>query len=146
MTITLNRLNDRVHFQAKTPEGHAIHIDGAPAVGGEDAGFRPMQLLLAAHAGCSAMDLVPILEKQRQRLDDVAIKVTAERREGVPSPFTAIHIHYDLFGEIQEEKAHRAVDLAVNKYCSVGEMLRQSVKITFSFAINPERPSDGGTS
>ena len=142
MKITLNRINDAVHFQARNTDGHIIDIDGAPRVGGENAGFRPMQLLLAAHAGCSAMDLVPILEKQRQRLDDVRIEITGERPEGTPSPFTAINIHYDLFGEIEEEKARRAIDLAVNKYCSVGEMLKHSVKITFSFAVNPEKSGE----
>ncbi|MFW5688746.1 MAG: OsmC family protein [Spirochaetota bacterium] len=137
MKITLNRVNDRVHFQASNPDGHVIDIDGAPRVGGENAGFRPMQLVLAAHAGCTAMDLVPILEKQRQKLDDITIEISGERGEGVPTPFTAIHIHYNLFGTIDEEKARRAIDLAVTKYCSVGEMLKATVEITWSFTVNP---------
>ncbi|MFP4112970.1 MAG: OsmC family protein [Spirochaetota bacterium] len=136
--MKLSRVNQKVHFQAHDPSGHVIHVDGAERVGGEDAGFRPMQLLLAAHASCTAMDLVPILEKQRQRLDDIRITASGERGDGVPSPFTSIHLHYDLFGKIDETKAERAVDLAVNKYCSVGEMLKHAVRITFSLAINPE--------
>lgn len=138
MKITLDRVNDRVHFRATNPDGLAIDIDGAPRVGGEGAGLRPMQLVLAGHAACTAMDLVPILEKQRQRLDDIQIEITGERGDGVPSPFTAIHVHYRLFGEIDETKARRAVDLAVNTYCSVGEMLRHSVEITWTLEINPE--------
>lgn len=137
MKITLDRVNDRVHFRATNPEGLTVDIDGAPRVGGEGAGFRPMQLVLAAHAGCTAMDLVPILEKQRQRLDDISIEITGERDDGVPSPFTAINVHYRLTGRIDEAKARRAVDLAVNKYCSVGEMLKHSVEITWSLEIVP---------
>lgn len=137
MKITLDRVNDRVHFRATNPDGLVVDIDGAPRVGGEGAGFRPMQLVLAAHAGCTAMDLVPILEKQRQRVDDVSIEITGERGEGVPAPFTAINVHYRLTGEIDEAKAERAVDLAVNKYCSVGEMLKHSVEITWSLEIVP---------
>ena len=137
MKITLNRVNDRVHFQATNPDGLSIHLDGAERVGGDGAGFRPMQLVLAGHAGCTAMDLVPILEKQRQELRDITIEISGERGEGVPSPFTSIHIHYNLYGRLEEEKVRRAVDLAVNKYCSVGEMLKGSVEITHTFAINP---------
>lgn len=144
MTINLSRVNDKVHFTATSPDGHVIHVDGAPRVGGEGAGFRPMQLVLAAHASCTAMDLVPILEKQRQKLHHLEISITGERGDGVPSPFTAITIHYDLYGEIDEEKARRAIDLAVNKYCSVGEMLKHSVRIDFGFTIHPASEAQRG--
>ena len=143
MKVTLERVNSKVHFRATNPEGLTVDIDGAERVGGEGGGFRPMQLVLAAHAGCTVMDLVPILEKQRQRLDDITMEITGDRGEGVPSPFTSIHIHYRLFGEIDEQKAARAIDLAVNRYCSVGEMLQHSVKITSSFEINPARSQEG---
>lgn len=138
--IELQRINDRVHFQAKNGDGNTVEIDGAERVGGEGAGFRPMQLALAAVASCSVMDLVPILEKQRQRVDDVQITASGERADGTPSPFTSINLHYVLTGEIDEQKARRAIELAVYKYCSVGEMLRATVTITYSFAI---RSSDG---
>lgn len=139
MQITVRRVNDKVHLRASNPEGNTVDLDGGPRVGGEGKGFRPMQLLLASLAGCSTMDLVPILEKQRQKLDDLSITVTGERPDGVPSPFSAIHLHYDLFGEIQEEKAQRAVELAVEKYCSVAETINDTVRITYDFTINPER-------
>ncbi len=139
MQIELRRVNDKVHFQAKNPQGNTIEIDGAERVGGEGAGFRPMQLILAGIGSCSSMDLVPILEKQRQRLDDVRIVVSGKRPDTVPSPFESIHLRFELFGEIEEEKAKRAVELAVEKYCSVAEMLKHTVEITYEFAINPAR-------
>ena len=137
MRVTLKRMNKAVHLRADNGLGNFVDADGAEKVGGEGKGFRPMQLVLAALASCTTMDLVPILEKQRQRLDDLEITVTGERPDTVPSPFSSIHLHYDLYGEIDEGKAARAVELAVTKYCSVGEMLKQSVDITYDFSINP---------
>ncbi len=141
MKVNFARVNDRVHFRVTNPEGNTIDVDGAPRVGGEGGGFRPMQLVLAAIASCATMDLVPILEKQRQRLDDISIEVTGERGEGVPSPFTAINIHYELTGDIDDGKARRAIELAVYKYCSVGEMLKATVDITYSFVIHKGKPA-----
>ncbi len=139
MKVTLKRVNKAVHLEAENGLGNTVHTDGPEKNGGEGKGFRPMQLVLAALGSCTSTDLVLILEKQRQRLDHFEITVTGERPDTVPSPFSAIHLHYDLFGEIDEGKAARAVELAVTKYCSVGEMLKQSVDITFDFAVNPER-------
>jgi putative redox protein len=139
MQIELQRVNDKVRFRASNPQGNTIEIDGSERVGGEGAGFRPMQLILAGIASCSSMDLVPILEKQRQKLDDVRIVVSGERPDTVPSPFESIHLRFELFGEIDTEKAKRAVELAVEKYCSVAEMLKHSVKISYEYAINPTR-------
>ena len=140
MKVTLTRANDRVHFVASNPEANEVHIDGSPSVGGADAGFRPMQLLLASLAGCASMDLVDILRKQRAGMQDVEIEVTGERDpDATPSIFTKIHLHFRLFGAVDPKKAERAVDLAVTKYCSVGEMLRKSAQITYDFAIEPAR-------
>jgi putative redox protein len=140
MEIIVERVNKKVHLRAQNGAGNTVDVDGSERVGGEGKGFRPMQLVLAAIASCSTMDLVPILEKQRQELDDLKITVTGERPDTVPSPFSKIHLHFDLFGRIDEAKAARAVELAVTKYCSVGEMLKQTVDITHSFTINPENP------
>ena len=140
MKISVKRVNDRVHLQATNPEGNVVDIDGSPDVGGENAGFRPMQLVLAALASCTAMDVITILRKQRQRLDDLSITVSGERKDATPAPFTAINVHYDLYGAIEEKHARRAVDLAVHKYCSVTEMLKATVDVTASVAVNPDTP------
>lgn len=142
MNITLNRANDRVHFVAHNPEGNEVHIDGSPAIGGDDAGFRPMQLLLASLASCASMDLVDILRKQRAGMEDVEIEVNGERdKEATPSPFTRIQLHFRFFGDVDKGKAERALDLAMNKYCSVGEMLRKTAEIEFDYEIVPSRAS-----
>jgi putative redox protein len=139
MKVSLHRANDRVHFVARNAEGAEIHIDGAPAIGGEDAGLRPMETLLAALATCASMDLVEILRKQRAGLEDIEIDVNGTRPDTTPAPFTAIHLHFTLIGPVNEAKAARALDLAVTKYCSVGEMLRTSADITYDYEIRPAR-------
>ena len=135
MEVNVKRVNNRVHLVASNDSNLEVHIDGNEKIGGENGGFRPMQLILAAIAGCSSIDLVLILEKQRQTVKDLRITVTGERADAIPSPFETIHLHFELVGEIEEEKAKRAVELAVDRYCSVGEMLKNSVEITHSFEI-----------
>jgi putative redox protein len=137
MKISLRRVNEAVHFQATNEDGLTVDIDGAPKIGGVGAGYRPMQLALTALAGCATMDVVSILQKQRQDLVDITIDISGERREGSPSPFKQVHIHYDLYGTIDSDKAARAIELAVYKYCSVGEMIKSTTEITTSFDIHP---------
>ena len=134
--ITVKRLNDAVHMEATNEDGVAIQIDGSPDVGGINGGFRPMQMLLAAAAGCSTIDIVGILKKQKQNPDDITVEVTADRQKvDTYSEFKAIHMHYIFTGNVDEKKAERAIDLSVNKYCSVSKALEKTAKITTSFEI-----------
>jgi len=138
MHISLQRLNDAVHFEG-TSESTAVrvHIDGSPQIGGQELGVRPMELVLMALGSCSALDLVNILKKQRQQVDDVKIDVDGQRRETIPNIFTDIHISFYLKGDIDPAKAEKAAELAVKKYCSVHDMLAAGgVKITYSIDIH----------
>ena len=94
-----------------------------------------MQTILAAIAGCASIDLVAILDKQRAGLKDLKIDVHGDRPDTSPAPFSAVRLHFTLIGEVDEQKARRALDLAVNKYCSVGEMLKQSAEISYTYEI-----------
>ena len=137
MQVRLQRVNNQVHFVAENADGNRVHIDGSPAVGGQADGFRPMELLLAAVAGCASMDLVPILNKQRQHLDDISIVVDGRRAEGrTPAPFEQIDISFVLTGRIDQRSAERAAALAVEKYCSVAESLAPAVQINWSVVID----------
>lgn len=134
--ITVKRLNDAVHMEAENEDGATLQMDGSANVGGINGGFRPMQMLLAAAAGCSTIDIVGILKKQKQNPDDITIKVTADRQKvDTYSEFKAIHMHYIFTGDVDEKKAERAIDLSVNKYCSVSKMLEKTAKITTSFEV-----------
>ncbi len=139
MTVHLQRVNAAAHLEAKNADGNTVHIDGAAAIGGQKAGFRPMEVLLAAVGSCASMDLVAILTKQRQTLHDLSVRVEGTRKEGdAPHPFTAIHVHFDLKGVIDEKRAERAVSLSVDKYCSVKESLDPNIEVTHSFTVEQQ--------
>lgn len=136
MDITLKRLNNQVHFKASNSKGNSIEFDGSPSIGGEGKAMNPMEVLLSAVAGCTLMDVVDILKKQRQDLEDVRVEIHGDRREeGSPKPFTGIHIKYFLKGKLDESKAARAIELSVEKYCSVKESLDPTIPVTYEFEI-----------
>lgn len=137
MNITLKRSNDAVHFEGISQTTDVrVHIDGSPEIGGEGLGARPMELVLMALGSCSALDLVSILKKQRQQIDDLQVDVSGQRRDQIPNIFTNIHIVFRLAGEINRSKAEKAAELAVKKYCSVHDMLAAGgVEITYEVAL-----------
>ena len=136
MKITLKRLDEDFHMEAINEDGCTIETDGAPKIGGHNKGMRPMQLLLAAAGSCSSIDIIMILKKQKQLLKDIEVEVTAEREQNkAPALFTDIHIHFKLSGEITEQKAKRAVDLSIEKYCSVVKILEKTAKVSSSYEI-----------
>ncbi|MCY4778443.1 OsmC family protein [Sphingobacterium sp. UT-1RO-CII-1] len=134
MKVQLKRMNDAVHFEASSEQSPIkVNIDGAESIGGENKGVRPMELVLMALGSCSVFDLSTILKKQRQDVQDIQVEVSGDRREEVPNIFTKIHITFSLKGNIDEEKAQKAAELAVKKYCSVHDMLvAGGVEITYS--------------
>lgn len=136
MKIVLKRLDQDYHLQAVNETGATVESDGAPDIGGHNKGLRPMQMVLAALGSCSAIDVVYMLRKLRQQLDDIQVTVTAEReKDKTPSLFTDIHVHYLLSGPIQEKKAERAVNLSMEKLCSVKKLLEPTAKITWSWEV-----------
>ncbi len=137
MKITIERLNDAVHMEAKNEDGVSLQMDGTEKIGGINGGFRPMQMLLAAAGGCSAIDIISILKKQRQNPDDLKIEVTGDRvNVGDHSEFKEIHMYFEFKGDhLDEKKVARAIDLSLSKYCSVSKTLEKTAKITSSFKI-----------
>ena len=141
MKIELKRKNRASHYEATAPSTSVkVNIDGSPEVGGQELGVRPMELVLMALGSCSVLDLVAILEKQRQAIEDISIEVTGNRRDSIPSVFTDIHIKFLLFGkDINLLKAEKAAELAVKKYCSVHDMLAAGgVDITYEINIEED--------
>ena len=121
---------------------HPIVIN-APARPGErrpSTGFSPADLLLAGMGSCSLWDVVEILGKSRQPVDDVAVRVTGEQQEDPPWTFRKVHLHYTFVGpDIDPAVAERAVRLSVDKYCSVIATVRHAAEITDSFEVIAER-------
>jgi putative redox protein len=136
MRVTLERQNDAVHFVARTDGGGIVPIDGSPTVGGLGLGARPMELLLAGLGGCSGVDLVGILKKQREAVTGITITVEGEREEGKdPSLFKRIHVHFAIRGAREESNVARAVELSMAKYCSVARILERSATISWSHVL-----------
>lgn len=114
-----------------------VHLDGSPDIGGVDAGARPMEMILMGLGGCSAIDIVLILQKQRQVIADMSISIEADRVPNeTPSVFKNIHVHYNFTGDLNIEKVTRAIELSMDKYCSVTAILNKTAVITHSFTIN----------
>jgi putative redox protein len=136
MKIEINRLNEGFHLEGVNETGNTVHIDASPDIGGTGKGMRPMQLLLTALGACGTIDIINILKKQRQPLEDIKITVTGEReKDAVPAPFIGAHIHFRLFGKLDKDKVEKAVSLSVEKYCSVAETIKKTTRITYSFEI-----------
>jgi len=137
MKIELNRINEAVHFEAEGSGNIKVHIEGSPELGGEGQGVRPMELVLMALGSCSALDLIQILKKQRQDIQDFSVSVEGERADAIPAGFTKIHMTFKLSGNVDQAKAEKAAELAVKKYCSVHDMLAAGgVEINYEIAVS----------
>src|ERR1700754_1301283 len=116
--IELKRVHGDFGFEAEDAYGHTVKMDSSPESGGDNFGVRPMQMLLMGLAGCSAIDVIMILKKQKQDVKDYKMVVNGEREAGKePSLWKNVNIEFHLYGDIDPDKASRAVDLSVNKYC-----------------------------
>ncbi len=135
-TIELRRKNNAYHLEATNEIGNTVQIDAAPDIGGTNQGMRPMQMLLAVLGGCSSIDVISILKKQKQDVKDIRITVSGERdQDSIPSLYKTVHILFRLYGKLDEEKVRKAVTLSVEKYCSVARILEKTAKITYSSEV-----------
>jgi len=126
-----------VRFVAETGSGHALVVDGAPDAGGLNLGPRPMELVLAGTAACTAFDVVWILRKARQPVADCVVEAEAERAEKEPKVFTRIHLKYQLRGKgLDPAQVERAVKLSKEKYCSATLMLAKTAEITYEIVLD----------
>jgi len=131
--------NDGMAFSAKTGSGHLLTMDGPPEAGGKNSASRPMELILAGTGGCSAFDVVLILQKAKQAVSACDVKLTAERAEVEPKVFTKIHLHFTVTGkDLERSKVERAVKLSHEKYCSATTMLAKTAEITYGIDIVSE--------
>ena len=117
-------------FVATSPAGASVVIAGAADATGEPAGLRPMETLLSALGGCSALDVLHILNKQRENPERLEVEVTGERADTIPAVFTKIHVRFVGYGPVDLAKLQKAVALSMEKYCSVTRMLQPTVEIT----------------
>lgn len=132
-----------VALVAEAESGHGIVLDGALEIGGHNLGLRPMEMVLIGLGGCTAMDVLTILQKQRQKVTDLVIELEAHRRESIPKVFNDINVHYVITGiELKSAQVKRAIELSADKYCSVSAMLDKTAKINHSFEIKEQFEED----
>lgn len=135
MEIEINRVNSKVHLAATNEQGIVVQMDGSPDIGGENLGARPMQLILMGLGGCTSMDVLSMLEKMREQVKAYKVIVQAERATEHPMVFTKIHVHYIFEGNLKKENVERAINLSMEKYCSVTHMLNKTAEITHDYEI-----------
>lgn len=127
MKIKLQRVDDAFNMRAEDELGHEVFMDSSVENGGKNKGIRPMSMLIMGMGGCAAIDVVMILKKQRQVINDLQIELEAEREEGkTPALWAKVHVIFKIKGEVEQQKATKAVDLSMEKYCSVAETLRKA--------------------
>lgn len=129
MKVSLKSGDTLDSFVASNSKGHQVHLSGDGSAAG------PMESVLMAIAGCSTIDIVMILKKMRQPLENIEVEVEAERREEIPRTFTKINLHYRLQGELKEKKVEQAINSSLDKYCSVSKMIEKSADISSTYEI-----------
>ena len=130
---------DHMSFVGESESGHSVVMDGPPESGGRNMGVRPMEMVLLGMGGCTAFDVVMILQRQRQAITDCHVELSAERADEVHKVFTRIHAHYVVKGKgLDAKKVARAIDMTAEKYCSVSIMLAKSAEVTHDFEIIEE--------
>lgn len=136
MTLEMHRIGTAA-FRAVGGSGGEIVIDGSPDIGGEGRGMRPMEVLLTAIASCASMDIVHILRKQGEALDDLEVHAEGDRKDATPAPYTAVRLRFVAHGKAGEKpldphKVNRAVGLGVEKYCSVSASLDPAIQVSWT--------------
>ncbi len=131
---------ERLHFQATTQDNRSIPINGPPECGGQNRGFRPMDLILLGVGGCTAIDVMHILHKSRRSVSECVTCISAVWASEDPKVFESIHLSFALVGaDLTPELVERAIALSAEKYCSASIMMsRAGVRVTHDFTLNVE--------
>ncbi|HEY2583469.1 MAG TPA: OsmC family protein [Mucilaginibacter sp.] len=137
--IELSRVSGDYGFEASDEQDHIVRMDSSPESGGQNFGVRPMQMLLMGLGGCSAIDVLAILKKQRQEVKDYKMIINGGREKGKePSLWKEITIEFHLYGDIDKDKAVKAAELSIDKYCSVAATLAGAgAEIKWKVFIHP---------
>lgn len=133
---TVHRLTG-LTLVGKSQSGHWTMMDTKAAVGGNEAATSPMELLLISLGGCTGMDVLSILTKMKQPVQDFRVELEAEHASDHPKVYTRIKVVFIVKGNVEPSKLERAIELSQTKYCSVTAMLRKSADIKTSYRIEP---------
>lgn len=129
MKINLKTNKNLNNYLCTNSKGQSINL------GNDGNAVGPMESVLMAIASCSSIDIVIILEKMKQQLDDIEVSVEGVRATEIPKVYTKIDVHYKLYGNIKEKKAQQAVNSSIEKYCSVALMIEKTAEINATFEV-----------
>lgn len=130
------KLEADMRFIATADSGHSVTLDAAEHAGGQNAGFRPMEMLLVGLAGCTGMDVIAILRKKRQQVTGYEVHVEGVRAEEDPMVFVDITVEHVVTGHhVQMEAVARAIELSEQRYCGAGAMLGKVAHLTHVYRI-----------
>ncbi len=132
MQIKLESTHGSLNFKGTNDRGQSLQFSG------NKEAVSPMESVLMAAAACSAIDVEIFLNKMRQPLERIEVEVKGDRVDAVPAVFETMHLHYKIFGDVKEAKAQKAVEMSMEKYCSVSIMLQKAVTMTHSFEVIEE--------
>lgn len=117
-----------------------VALGSDPDVGGDDDGFRPMTLIALGIAGCTAMDVISILQKKRQDITAFEVEIDSEQAEEHPRVFTKLCIRYLITGnDVDKNAVERAIELSATKYCPAQAMFQDIAPIELTYEILPTR-------
>lgn len=143
MKVSLDRVNKKFHFKVKNERGYEVDLDKRAVQGGDDMGASPMELLLMGVAGCSGIDLIGILQKQRQEIETYKMEVEGEREKiEDASPFKVINVTIYITGDVKPKKALKAAQLSFDKYCSVSKTLEPTATINYAVVVNGKKVTE----
>jgi putative redox protein len=128
--------NNRLSFTGTADTGFTLPLDADPGVGGDNTGFRPLELMALSLAGCTAMDVISILRKKQQDVTGFEVRVHADQQEEHPHVFTYVKVQYIITGrQVSEEAVKRSIELSVTKYCPAQAMLSKCVQVEHTYQI-----------
>lgn len=131
--------NGKLSFTGSADTGFEVPLGASPEVGGDNDGFRPLELMAVSLAGCTAMDVISILKKKRQEISDFRVEVNANQADEHPKVFTKAAVEYHVTGNDVDEKAVvRALELSATRYCPAQSMLASVFPITLKYFIYDE--------
>jgi putative redox protein len=136
MKIYLQSTDQPARFEASNERGHTVVVEGSSKFGGKDTAPSPVELLVMSQAGCTAIDVVTILQKMKQPIENLEIISEVFRTPGqIPNIINSLHLHFKIHGAVDSSKAEKAISMSIEKYCPVSKMIDQVVKITHTFEI-----------
>jgi len=123
-------------FVGESGSGHAIVMDAPAESGGTSTGMTPMEMLLVAIGGCSGMDVTSVLKKKKLNVRDIEIRISGEKAADYPQKYTSMQLEFIVTGtNLPDEAVKKAIDLSMNKYCSVKATLEAAAKIDYTYKI-----------